>query len=553
MPADDSSGRERRSISDATLEVVLDKLLEAHPDAWVAAMLPNSQFTAMPESVPLRGHRVLEGAKSPLELTVNSDHKIIVDAWDRTLKQGGANATVHPYGDPDRVIAMHFVDMTQRYGVLIGVFEGYQADAPPAAAEPRVLTPRTTVFRKDQVGIILSVDDAATALLGWAADEMVGHRSLEFIHPDDQERAIANWMDLYGREGLSQRVRLRHRHKNGSWIWLEVTNHNHLEDPEDPCVLADNVDVTEEVTALDALRDNERLLRRLTEALPVGVLYVAADGTVDYGNERLAAIVGVEWATTVDEQFATAIGKDRERLQHTLSTVLSHGLDIDLSVSFVPKVDTEVHCDVKVRALINEANAVVGAIVCVIDVTEDLKLREELKERARFDLLTGCLNHASVMSELTDRLAASTPPGLTVALFIDLDDFKAINDRYGHAAGDHVLQHIAYDLRRWAHEDDLVGRLGGDEFLVVMQTPDDQVALTDIANQAADALDARIRWENGWISPGASVGLSYARANSGITAERLVSAADGAMYASKRGRRTPVVTNAGPARTGDNP
>ena len=548
MPADETAGLGSKRINHAALEIALNTLLERHPDAWVAAQKPNGQFTAMPESVPLRNQRVVQGPSSTLEMVIPSDRRVVIEAWDRLLNEGGANATVHAYGDASRTITMHFIDMTHKYGVLIGIFLGYGAQTAPDAPEEKVLVPRTTVLRKSQMGMILAVDEAATAILGWQADEMIGHRSLDFIHPDDQERAVANWMELYGREGLSQRVRLRHRHKDGSWVWLEVTNHNRLEDPDDPCVVADNVDVTEEVMALEALRDNERLLRRLTEALPVGVLYVAADGTVDYGNERLAAIVGIEWAGTVEEQFATATGDSRERLLDSLATVLNHGSDIDLSVSFLPKANGDVHCDVKMRALINQANEVVGAIICVIDVTEELKLREELRKRARYDLLTGCLNHASVMSELADRLSANAP-GWTVALFIDLDGFKAINDHYGHAAGDHILRQVADDLHQVARDDDLVGRLGGDEFLLVMQTAEDPVALSGIANRVTEALSRRIQWEGDWISPGASIGLSYARAGADVSAERLVRAADAAMYASKRGGRTPVFADAGAVRT----
>jgi diguanylate cyclase (GGDEF)-like protein/PAS domain S-box-containing protein len=545
MPADDNIDRGRTRISRAAREAALNALLERNRDAWVAAMKPNGQFMNMPESVPLRGQRVLEGPTSPLDLVMTADRSVVIDTWDRLLTEGGANTSVHAFGEPSRVIDMHFVDMTDTYGVLIGLFHGYRGDAMPRAAERKMLAPRTSVLRKDQMGMILSVDDAATAILGWPAEEMIGRRSLDFIHPDDHERAVANWMELYGREGLSQRVRLRHRHRDGSWVWLEVTNHNHLDDPDDPCVLADNVDVTEEVMALEALRDHERLLRTLTEALPVGVLHVAGDGTVDYANERLAAIVGVEWASTVEEQFATAIGEHRDELLNSLATVLQRGTDIDLSASFLPKAYAEVHCDVKMRALINEADDVVGAIVCVIDVTQELKLREELKRRARYDMLTGCLNHESVMSALAERLAAGAAPGLTVALFIDLDEFKTINDRYGHAAGDHVLRQVADDLRRIAHDGDLVGRLGGDEFLLVSQTSDDPGALTAIANRVAEALDHRIAWENHSISPGASIGLSYAHVGSGISAERLVREADKAMYASKRSGRAPVFINAG--------
>jgi diguanylate cyclase (GGDEF)-like protein/PAS domain S-box-containing protein len=545
MPADDNIGRGRPRMNQAALDVALNSLLERHPDAWVVAIRSSGYFTGMPESVPLRGQRVIQGPSSALELVVPDDRNLVVDAWARAITEGGSNSTVHAYGDPNRLISMHFVDTTDRYGVYLGIFLGYGADRDPEAAEQQALTPRTTVVRKDQVGVIVSVDEAATAILGWRADELVGHRSLEFIHPDDQDRAVANWMDMFGRPGSDQRVRLRHQHKDGSWVWLEVTNHNHLTDPDDPCVLADNVDVTDEVMALEALRANERVLRRLTEALPVGVLYVSAARTLDYGNERLAAIVGIPWANTIEEQFVTAIGEHYGVLMNAFSTVLERGRDVDVNVTFAPKPDTEVHCDVSLRALINEADEVLGAIVCVADVTEDLRMREELRQRARYDLLTGCLNHASVISAVGDRLAADSPDGLTVALFIDLDDFKSINDYYGHAAGDHVLRDVADSLRAVARDDDLVGRLGGDEFLVVLHSADDQRALTSLANRVTEALRHDVPWEGRWISPGASVGLAYARAGSDVSPDGLVSAADEAMYTSKRSGGAPVLADAG--------
>jgi PAS domain S-box-containing protein len=271
---------------------------------------------------------------------------------------------------------MHFIDVTHKYGVCIGVFLATARIPRPNQPSRRCSSPYVG-DPQDQLGVILSVDEAFTAILCWRADEVVGHRSLDFIHPDDQERAVANWMEMFSRQGSSQRVRLRHAHKDASYVWLEVTNHNQLADPDDPCVPAENVDVTDEVLAEDALRANERVLRRLTEALPVGVLAVAADGTLDYGNERLATIVGSRVGEAPSgEQFATAIGPDREVLRASVSTVLEEGLDVDGNVSFQPKPDTEVHCVVNLRAD-QRTSEVVGAIVCVTDVTEDLRLREE--------------------------------------------------------------------------------------------------------------------------------------------------------------------------------
>jgi diguanylate cyclase (GGDEF)-like protein/PAS domain S-box-containing protein len=538
----DSAGPTR--LSRPAREAALAALLGQFPDAWVVAIRTSGHFTSMPPSVPLSGHRVISGPASALELVVPGDRSIVIETWSRALAEGEANASVHPYGNAGRLVGMHIVDATEDHGVYIGVFVGYGADGEPEASEPPDLVPRTSVIRKDRVGVILAVDEAATAILGWPAHELVGHRALEFVHPDDQDRAVAHWMEMIGRRSSSQRVRLRHRHRDGSWRWLEVTNHNKLDEPE-RCVIAEMVDVTEEVTAIDALRANERLLLRLTEALPVGVLHIGADGSVDYGNERLAAIVGVDRAGTADEQFSTAIGDGRDVLRAAVSTVLTQGRDQDVSVSFAPRPGVIVHCEVSLRALADEAGQTVGAIVCVVDTTEDQMLREELQHRARYDQLTGCLNHASVMAELAERLPAAGPDQFTVALFIDLNDFKGINDRHGHAAGDHVLRHIADELQEIAHGDDLVGRLGGDEFLVVMRTGTDRALLARIARRVTAALDHAIAWEGEWIVPAASVGVAYARPGAGVSPDTLVSAADAAMYESKRDSR-PVLTEARP-------
>jgi hypothetical protein len=95
MPADDMIGRGRARISPAALEVALNTLLERHPDAWVVAIEPSGHFTRMPESVPLRGQRVVEGPTSAIELVIPSDRPAVINAWYRLLHEGGANATVH--------------------------------------------------------------------------------------------------------------------------------------------------------------------------------------------------------------------------------------------------------------------------------------------------------------------------------------------------------------------------------------------------------------------------------------------------------------------------
>jgi diguanylate cyclase (GGDEF)-like protein/PAS domain S-box-containing protein len=168
---------------------------------------------------------------------------------------------------------------------------------------------------------------------------------------------------------------------------------------------------------------------------------------------------------------------------------------------------------------------------------------ERLQELARIDPLTGVLNRRAFFEELSARLAQARRHGdRGVLLYLDLDNFKAINDGYGHAAGDLVLKRVAEVLRDGVRTTDLVGRIGGDEFVVWL----DRVATVDqgkrIATlQAAIAAAAADYPTAGGF--GASVGVIGT--DGGADPEELIGAADAAMYAAKRSKREKVVRDKG--------
>ena len=112
-----------------------------------------------------------------------------------------------------------------------------------------------------------------------------------------------------------------------------------------------------------------------------------------------------------------------------------HGRDTDLEIAVLREADDARRCEVNIRALTDDAGAVTGAIVCLTDVTDSVRMRQELEERATFDVLTQTRNRASVLDALERTLSAPVNGG-TAVIFIDLDRFKVVNDRFGHAAGD---------------------------------------------------------------------------------------------------------------------
>ncbi|HEV2309704.1 MAG TPA: PAS domain-containing protein, partial [Acidimicrobiia bacterium] len=290
---------------DAPVEAAMRTLLEQHPSAMVAAIGEDGIFVPWPQSLALDGHHVLPG-RSAMDFVVPGDWERIIDAWWATRERGAARVVVHLVAKPDDDADLYYFDVVAAHGVYVGVLIGTHArEALAHGIDLDDVPPRLARAVKSEAAVFLSVDEATQQILGWTPEEIVGQRSLDLIHPDDQETAIRSWMAMLAARATGPRVRMRHRRRDGSWVWLEVTNHNLLDDPEHGTVVADMIDVTDEVAALEALRRREQLFTRLAEALPSGLLQLDRDGAVVYANERLQTILGIPAAFTAAQQLAT--------------------------------------------------------------------------------------------------------------------------------------------------------------------------------------------------------------------------------------------------------
>src|ERR1019366_3414511 len=293
-------------------------------------------FVPMPESIELRGHQLLPG-RSAMDFVAADDWDVVIEAWERARAAGTAEADVRLVTAGDQQAAMHYFDARQLHGVFIGVLLGPGIEAALSQVESfDDAPPRVAQALKNDLAIFLEVDEATLQILGWSAADLIGHRSLEFIHPDDEELAIKSWMAMLAGRDVGPRVRMRHRHRDGSWVWLEVTNYNFLDDPDRGHVATEMIDVSEEVAAHEAVRRRERLFRRLAEALPSGLVHIDHDRRVVYANERLGEILGTGPADLVDERLATVVGDDWPALEAAITRALSDGRDDDLEVQIRP-------------------------------------------------------------------------------------------------------------------------------------------------------------------------------------------------------------------------
>ena len=289
------------------------------------------------------------------------------------------------------------------------------------------------------------------------------------------------------------------------------------------------------VAANEELRTREQLLHRLTETLPSGVVQIDRDGLIVHRNDRTALLVGNPEATTLVEQLQGCRPEDAALVATTIDDVLTLGRDGDIEVTVdVLGRSTPRVCHVALRALTTDTDRVTGAICSISDVTRASTLRNELAVRATVDSLTGCHNRASIMATLHDAMedGADVRRGIAV-VFVDLDGFKPVNDRFGHAAGDRVLAEAAARMRSAARSCDVVGRIGGDEFLVVCPDERSLAGALRTAQRIAASLRGPVEHQGTTILTRASVGVAWTD-RPDVSAGALIAEADAAMYRSKR-------------------
>jgi diguanylate cyclase (GGDEF)-like protein/PAS domain S-box-containing protein len=553
------------SPNDHTLELAAEALLREHPDALVCGLASNGLIMPIPQSVGLWGQGAIEG-RAVTDVVVASDRGKVVELWGAVKADGAVSAKVRLLSKPSRWMTLHFLDLSASHDVFLGIIlpsdeeaeEGQDGDAaeelPPAA-------PRFCTLIEDEGAKVLDCDDAFTQMFGYTAEELIGNSVLDQIHPDDQGRAVEGWIAMMSTR-VDQLTRLRRKRRDGSFMWIDTTLHNYLNEPDRNHVLVEIIDVSAEMAAQEALEEQGELLRRITDAMPVGLLQLDTEQNVTYHNARLLSILrgdasngsaeahlnGASDSEVLDSPppsvttlLATVTTQGVAVFQKALTAVLDEGIDQDVEVDFVVASGDWRCALMSIRALLKPTGEVSGAITSVLDVTENVRARQELEKRATFDALTGCHNRSSILGMLQRELE-QRGPALTGLIYVDLDDFKPVNDTLGHAAGDELLAVVAERLRAASRRGDDVGRLGGDEFVVLLRdVPGAEVAM-QAAERVREALNAPTELSCGPVGLSASLGVACAAVGETISADRLVQRADVAMYRSKeQGDSQPVL------------
>ncbi|WP_419779332.1 diguanylate cyclase domain-containing protein [Maridesulfovibrio sp.] len=278
-----------------------------------------------------------------------------------------------------------------------------------------------------------------------------------------------------------------------------------------------------------ALRTAEEKYRNIFERAVEGIFRSTIDGKFEEVNPALARLLGYE---NSEEALAN---------MHT-DNIYKHPGD---RVAFIKKLMQEKSLnDYELRFRRKDGSLIWVSESCrlfeeggefyIEGVVEDITHRKiselDLQERATLDALTGIPNRYLFFDRLDKSIANAGRYDESLALlFIDLNDFKQVNDQFGHHAGDMLLSMVAKRLKSRLRSSDTFARLGGDEFCVLLERPSDKNSIARVAEDFINCLADPFQIDDISCSVGASIGISVYPEN-GVTAEELVKNADKAMY-----------------------
>lgn len=359
------------------------------------------------------------------------------------------------------------------------------------------------------------------------------------IDPTDLERVRAGWQRmLSGTQALFQtELRLRRKQGDVRWMHLRTKAIAVGEERAARTIVGILMDVTERHDLAERLEDTQAKLKLAMDIAAVGYWEKdLATGKVYYSPEwkRLLGYADHELTNERKEWISRLHPDDRNSVLAQLDA-----LDPD-AVSQHPVEFRLAHKAggyrwIASRAVVSrdEEGVPVRLHGVHMDVTERKQIEQRIRRISQHDPLTGLPNRA-LIREFADPLLASVrrQGKLAAVLFIDMDRFKPINDTHGHEVGDEVLKEIALRLKDSVRETDLVGRYGGDEFLVVLADVASEFAVGNVAQTCLDRLSRpyRVRGLELHTSPSIGIGL-FPR--DGADTDALIRSADAAMYKAK--------------------
>jgi diguanylate cyclase (GGDEF)-like protein/PAS domain S-box-containing protein len=375
-------------------------------------------------------------------------------------------------------------------------------------------------------------------ILGYRPEELVGKNVYGYVHPEDLGQVRRAFAKGLADPNLRPLVQYRFRHKDGSWRHMESVGSNLLHDLKVREFVVNSRDITERVRTEERLRQAETRYRTLVERMPA-VTYIQEIGGPEsavYMSPQIESLTGytVEECQDADLRWRMVHPDDRERMQAEDERSLEPGEVVTTEYRVIHREGRIVWVRNESVVVEEEASGSRYWQGFMVDITKRKALEDELEHRAFHDPLTGLPNRALFLDRLELALARTRQCDDVVAvLFLDLDNFKVVNDSLGHEVGDQLLFAVSQRLERCLRSTDIVARMGGDEFTVLLEGVSSAGGAEATAERIISELWAPFTIGGKRIFVTASIGIVLSDAVGGGSGGDLLRAADVALYRAK--------------------
>ena len=482
--------------------------------------------------------------KSHRQVAIDHD---IAAAWSFLLRgaRGGVIGTLDVYVNEARAPSADELDQLGRMARLAGIAIKRQIDETHLKSSEmryRGLFENVVdgVYIASRRGRLIAANPALVDMLGYeTAEELksIGSTTMLYVNPVDRERVFAR----LEAQGFVKNFEYRLRRKDGREIVvLENSRAVYNDDGQIVAHEGTITDITERKHAETRIFEEKERAQITLQSIGDGVITTDASGHVDYINPVAQGLTGWDMRSargnSIEEIMTIVNEHTRATVDNPVMRCLKEGRVIaleDHSVLINANSD-EVPIQDSAAPIRDRIGNIIGSVMVFHDVSRETRLFRQLSYQASHDALTDLINRREFENRLAKALDAlrSDTESTHALLYLDLDQFKVVNDTFGHAAGDALLKQLAEIVHGNIRSTDLLARLSGDEFGILLERCDEQQAM-QIAESIRGAVEGyRFEWQDSFTTIRCSIGVVIITSEVEDVAE-LMSFADVACYSAK--------------------
>ena len=386
--------------------------------------------------------------------------------------------------------------------------------------------------------VILFANARFLSLLGMKSPDVIGRPLTEFVAPEYVELVENNLRRRLDGESAAERYEIELMDRQGQVTRVELSS-TVIDSAGEPALLLTALEMMPGAIPTE-VSQKPRAMATL-DAMGESVITVDAEGRIDYINHSAELLLGQQVNQVLGKTFAEVASlvdeNDRRKLDDPVQKASSSVGRVSAArrAVLVPANGAnERYVEISVTPLHHDGKESSGLVLVLHDTSELRGLTRQMTYQASHDALTGLVNRREFERRLQESLdSAQTGDAGHALCYLDLDHFKVVNDTCGHTAGDNMLREIASLIKDTVRDSDTVGRIGGDEFALLLVGCPLEKARQIADNVVRSVNDYRFVWKDKIFNVGVSIGLVEIGRDSG-TIEDIMNSADSACYVAKK-------------------